>query len=120
MIFSNRCLEHMGYIGDLADQVADTVDNIPIIDGCCMSSILDNGSRSHQVLTKWVQNVELLSHGGADRNDALSGPPEPSAKSASICALATLLRTTYLAKSKSCSEGKGLQGSSVMVLFSHV
>ena len=45
------------------DQVADTVDNIPIIESCCMSTMIDNAFRLHQVLTESVHNVEVLSHG---------------------------------------------------------
>jgi len=40
--------------------VADTVNNISIIECCCMSTIVMTGFRPHQVLTKWVQYVKMV------------------------------------------------------------
>jgi len=48
---------------DLPEQVADTVNNILLIESCCMSTIIHNGFRPQPLLTRWVQNLEVLSHG---------------------------------------------------------
>ena len=85
-----------------------------------MSTIIDNGFRLHQVLTKWVQKVALLSHSIGGPNDLVSVPPKPSAKYASIVDLAPMLRTSQPAKLKSSSDEKGFHRSSLMVLFSFV
>jgi len=63
IIFPNRCVDSSGSIRDLVDQVADTVDNIEIIESCPMSTSIDGGFRLHQVVHKCGRNVKVLSYG---------------------------------------------------------
>jgi len=91
IIFPNMGIDHIRYRYDLADQVADTLNNIRIMESCFMSTMIDNGLGPHRLLSEWVRKVEGLSHD--------IGRPESYAICATqtFCKVPVDLRLGYLA-----------------------